>query len=461
MKKFYKYYSVFLLLLTACNSNNSTTISESEAVGPTLDNDEDVSIDDPSLLTCSQGLSLILEDDEGFENVSTSDAIVFQRGGAYNNQLTIDFTNNQLVFGDPRVNYWGDPYLDEYFHWINPYRDFSADYEAHRQERINAGSYLSYILSVDKDELIFSYPIDNVYDVHVASEWKIGPDLLAFYRELNHKLETIGCPLSGFTPNVLSSYKSEHVSSEDYWVVNTELISDPDVVFKTLGGEITDLMIYDMPNYQELSNWKDYVNINPFKKMSDGSTKNVGYMLIIYDNSWMDVTQMVANDPETQAVHDADTFYKHQLATFNGSAYQLFLQNFFRDIYFGYANEGAPKVYFINADLPSNSDMARSDKGGGSNAVTIEEWADGTHGEADNAFLFTPNGDGVNYKGYTWRMDYEIERNAFIEWMNYFYLDQSRVTLDLLYDYYDDIYATSDQRFYGSYNINRLKYFGY
>lgn len=385
-----------------------------------------------SVVTCTEGINRILVDEMGLEQVEGS--LVYQRGGAYNNQLQIDFTNNLLIFGDESINYFGDPYLDEYFHWVEPNRDNSLAKDKFRKAAINEGKFLIRTYHGDTN-IVESVGFGESKTIQPGDVYPIRETWKQFLGNIHGKLESIGCPLKGYSPSIFSTYNKQAVKSEEYWNQNT-LVHDPIEVMAGLG---MDVGVWDMPQYVELSNWEDYKSINPYVTLPDGSMKNVGYILVLYDNSRFDVKQSVV--AESQPFYDAKNYYKYVLSNESTSYNQLYTQNFFRDIYFKFALPDAPKVYFINGDLPANNQLTSDNGLPASNSLTIEEWKY-SHSAV---FQFMPKGDGVEYIGFAWIPD--LHRVETVEWFMQ-YLDRSKFDRELLYEY-SRVYDLSWQRLYG------------
>lgn len=385
-----------------------------------------------SVVTCTEGINRILVDEMGLEQVEGS--LVYQRGGAYNDQFQIDFTNNKLVIGDFGINYFGDPYLDEYFHWVEPNRDNSAEMDKFRMDAINEGRVLVRTYYGDT-HVVESVDYGEFKTIQPSEAYPIREDWKLMLNDVHGKLESIGCPLKGYSPAVFSSYNKQSVKSEEYWN-KKNLVRDP---IEVMAGKGMDVGVWEMPQYVELANWKDYKSINPFVTLPDGTKKNVGYILVLYDNSMFDVKQTVI--AESQPFFDAKTYYKYVLSSEAIPYNTLYAQNFFRDIYFKFALPDAPKVYFINGDLSANSGLMSSANFPSTNAIKIEDWKYGHSA----IFQFVPNGEDVEYLGFAWMPD--VHRVETAEWFMQ-YLDTSKFDLELLHDY-SKVYDLNWQRLYG------------
>lgn len=450
MKKIISFVVLIVLLLSAC-SNVNVNESVIDNISDSETNEVVVNFDD-NIMTCSEGLSLILEDEQGFENVSNDTTILYQRGGAYNDQLTIDFTNKTMHFNDVSYTYHGDPYEDEYFHWILPDRDYSDENELDRQNMLENSVlttwdyvYNTGIITIHDDAGTRNFT-DVEYERFAFTE---------FYEGINNKLDSIGCNLAGYSPSILNSYNNQNVASESYWEDN-DILDDPLEVMEGLG---MDTMVYEMPEYQELSNWQDYVNIDPYITLEDGSRKNVGFILVVYDNTWADVTKSVIEP--SQPFYDAETFFKYRLTT-DFLQYNNFLtQNFFRDFWYKYAEWDAPKLYFIDAEVAANSKFLLTDdfthtvgESGlwkFTNRLTIEE----AYGGGDWIFHFRPSGDSVEYLGFAWIPSIDMELDT-LQWFMQ-YMDRSTWSDDILKEYIK-VYDIEWQRMFGAFEIYREKY---
>lgn len=159
-------------------------------------------------------------------------------------------------------------------------------------------------------------------------------------------------------------------------------------------------MIQEKPNCQELKHWQDYIEINPLKTFENGSRINVSFIIVIYNNDWI-------ND---NPFKDLENYYKYRLydntSGFDATLNPFFLQHYFRDFWYTYALENAPKVYFYyTANNKSNKFSIPTDQSETSssnynifNARSFEEYVGGYNA----VFEYKPIDDGVEFIRHPW-----------------------------------------------------------
>lgn len=398
---------ILITLLASCTSNETI---------PTANDD----VNSPSTsLTCSSAISKILEQEQNFERVIDTSAIIYQRGGAYNNQLMVDFTNQKITIGNESNNYYSSLAMDEYFRWIWPDGDSSEYDEIDRQETIamfgdqlktidfvnNTITY-SEVPAFDHLEWIENHPFYDEYDDHdiipsyvqYFHNYDIGfvNDSYKLFTSLNSKLFSVGCPLINLTITDISSYDTKFVSNEDYW--HNDLITDPYGLIQDIGKEN---LVQENSNYLELDHWEDYKNIDPFITLDDGTRLNVGFIIVIYNNEWMTAVPKM-DDGSNNPFYKVETFATLQLLDDSFFHNPMFLQNYFRDIWYPYALGNAPKVYFYNAANEPTNKFSNYNTNTSpsilSEATSIEEF----NGNSQAVFEFKPMDDGVEFIGKVW-----------------------------------------------------------
>lgn len=390
--------------------------------------------DEVNLITCSEGIQLILEEEQALERIDGT--LIYQRGGYYHDQFKIDFTNNEMSFGDQIINYAVS------FDFVYDYLNDNGTRKQNNIDNLNKlrsefadTPIMAKYLGNDKQYWIYT---ENKIIKRTSSEDSTIDDELAPYLDGIHaKLSAIGCSLKNQDVSILNTYQTKKVSSMDYWKDNG-VISDPIEVIKSTG---IDSLVDKHPKYQGLTDWRDYTSVEHFNSVN-GVKTNVGKMIVVYDID-RQLNRDFNVDPQYWHLYDPATYYKYYLADAN-QINPLFMTNFFRDIYLDYALDSSPLVYFVNRNDPSGANLKfSSDTRCSTNMITIEDW----ECTSDNVlFEFITDGNEVKYKGFAWEDD-KSQIYHLVKWLEH-YIDKSKFSEDFFIEY-TRVYDIEWQRQYG------------
>ena len=298
---------------------------------------------------------------------------------------------------------------------------------------INKTITTSAVPLIDNSEFYGDHSRDNPAEPEKVESFESFDDLRVrdeyeFFIDLNFKLDSLGCSLNNLESSIFETYNSQIILDENY-LNNTSLIRDPIEINQGVGIEN---MIQENPNYHELKHWQDYKAIDPFKTLEDGSRINVGFIIVIYNNDWINENPF----------NYLENYYKYRLyyndSGFSSTLNPFFLQHYFRDFWFTYALENAPKVYFYNTanDKSKKFSLPAYEAGnnGPSNSITFDARSlEEFKGDHNAVFEYKPIDDGVEFIGYPW-IPYYNGREMMIWYSKY--LNTTTLSSDIWNEYW-------------------------